>query len=253
MAAGRVYKGKQKKKSGYITKGTGRVNQIRTRRIKNKELTPKQKLYRQVKAKVSTVNKRINRLKQGGMNKTWASRRLYERLDVGKLGKTKILNRRSYINISKDLNATQLNAIARASDLFLQSKTSTIKGIKETRNSVIESLRISLGEDTEMLSYDDAEFLYDLFDTTNFDDLAKYSNASTVWAHVEDYLQGKTDEDTLLDRLMVYGNLDYIKDLDIRDKTRDLLKKLLKRKYPNKTDEEIEAIINKGKLKEERI
>lgn len=252
MAAGRVYKGKQKKKSGYITKGTGRVNQIRNRRVKNKELTPKQKLYRQVKVKVSTVNKRINRLKQSGMNKTWASGRLYERLDVGKLGKTKVLNRRGYINISKDLNATQLNAIARASDLFLQSKTSTIKGIEQTRNSVIESLRVSLGEDTEMLSYDDAEFLYDLFNTTQFDDLSKNSSASTLWVQVEDYLQGKTDEDTLLDRLMTYGNLDYNKDLDIRDKTRDLLKKLMKRKYPNKSDEEIEEIIDNGKL-EERI
>ena len=252
MAAGKVYKGKQKKKSSYITKGTGRINQIRYRRTKTKELTPKQKLYRQTKMKVNLVNKRITKLKQSGMNKTWASGRLYDRLDVGKLGKTKIVGRRGYLNISKDLNATQLNAIARASDLFLQSKTSTIKGINETRNSVIESLRVSLGEDTEMLSYDDAEFLYDLFNTTQFDDLAKYSNASTLWVQVEDYLQGKTDEDTLLDRLMTYGNLDYIKDLDIRDKTRDLIKKLLKRKYPNKTDEEIEEIIDNGKL-EERI
>lgn len=252
MAAGRVYKGKQKKKSGYITKGTGRVNQIRTRRTKAKELTPKQKLYRQTKMKVSLVNKRINKLKQSGMNKTWASGKLYNRLDVGKLGKTKILNRRGYLNISKDLNATQLNAIARASDLFLQSKTSTIKGIEQTRKSVIESLRVSLGEDTEMLSYDDAEFLYDLFNTTDFDDLSKYSSASTLWVQVEDYLQGKTDEDTLLDRLMTYGNLDYNKDLDIRDKTRDLLKKLLKRKYPNKSDEEIEEIIDNRNF-EERI
>ena len=252
MAAGKVYKGKQKKKSGYITKGTGRVHQIRTRRTKAKELTPKQKLYRQTKMKVSLVNKRINKLKQSGFNKTWASGRLYDRLDVGKLGKTKVLNRRGYLNISKDLNATQLNAIARASDLFLQSKTSTARGIEQTRKNVIESLRVSLGEDTEMLSYDDAEFLYDLFNTTQFDDLAKYSSASTLWVQVEDYLQGKTDEDTLLDRLMTYGNLDYNKDLDIRDKTRDLLKKLIKRKYPNKSDEEIEEIINIGKF-EERI
>lgn len=252
MAAGKVYKGKQKKKSGYITKGTGRSHQIRTRRTKAKELTPKQKLYRQTKMKVSLVNKRINKLKQSGMNKTWASGRLYDRLAVGKLGKTKVLNRRGYLNISKYLNATQLNAIARASDLFLQSKTSTTRGIEQTRKSVIESLRVSLGEDTEMLSYDDAEFLYDLFNTTQFDDLSKYSSASTLWVQVEDYLQDKTDEDTLLDRLMTYGNLDYNKDLDIRDKTRDLLKKLIKRKYPNKSDEEIEEIINIGKF-EERI
>ena len=250
MAAGRVYKGKQKKKSGYITKGTGRVNQIRTRRVKYKELTPKQKLYRQTKSKINLVNKRITKLKQSGMNKTWASGKLYNRLDVGKLGKTKILSRRGYLNITKDLTTTQLNAIARASDLFLQSKTSTVRGIEQTRNSVIESLRVSLGEDTEMLSYDDAEFLYDLFNTTQFDDLAKHSSASTLWVQIEDYLQGKTDEETLLERLMTYGNLDYNKDLDIRDKTRDLLRKLIKRKHPKLSDEEIEEIINKGKLEE---
>jgi hypothetical protein len=109
---------------------------------------------------------------------------------------------------------------------------------------VIKSLQISLGEDNKPISNEDAEFLYDLFNTTKFDDLAKYSSASTLWSEIENYLENKiSSEEKLLQRLITYGNLDYKQDLDIRDKANDLLHKLIKRKHPNLTDEEIEKII----------
>lgn len=216
----KTYK-KQRKKSTYVSKGTGRSHQIRERQ-KPKQLTEKQKLYRKTKEQVDIVNKRLRNLERGGFEGTWASKKLMGRLTGGKLKQSKLV-KRGKIKISRDLSTTKLIAISQASHQFLESKTSTTRGISETRNSVIQSLKEHYGDVGKDISYKQAEVLYNMFDNTDFTDLARYSNASTVWTNVIDYINKEIDEETLIDRLYRYGNVDSYNDADMRDKVNDLI------------------------------
>lgn len=223
----KIYR-RQRKKSSYVSKGTGRANQIRTRQAP-KQLTEKQKLFRATKVQVDRANKRLRNLEKSGFINTWASGKLESRLSKGKL-KGKKLIKRNRIKISKDLSATNLLNINKATRQFLESKTSTTRGIEETRKSVIESLQSHYGSVGQEISYKQAETLYNLFDETDFEDIARYSSASTVWTNVNDYLTGEINEKTLIDRLVRYSNVDYNNDADMREKVDYMLEYLNRNK-----------------------
>lgn len=219
---------RQRKKSTYQSKGTGRINQYRKRQ-EPRQLTPKQKLYRQTKLQVDKANKRLRNLQRGGYQGTWASGKLMDKLSISKLKGKKLIDKGKYgqkITLSKDLNMSQLIAINQATKNFLQSKTSTTRGINETRQSVIESLSRTFGEFDDEVDNDMAEVLYSLFDETDFEDIAQYSNASIVWTDVIDYLKHDIGELDLLDRLRIYGNVDYNHDKELRDKVNNMIEYL---------------------------
>ena len=214
-----------RKKSNYVSKGTGRSHQIRERR-KPRQLTEKQKLYRETKNLVNEVNRRLRNLDREGYQGTWSSGKLLDRLTTGKLKKTSILKSGKYgkkITVPKDASVSKLIAIHSASKMFMESKTSTAKGIKSTRKSVIESLGTNYDIPDEM-----AEVLYNMFDNTDMEDLSKYSNASVVWGNVVDFLQKDIGELDLIDRLQKYANIDYVHDKDMRDKVHGMLDYLKK-------------------------
>lgn len=220
---GRVYR-KQRRKSSYVSKGTGFGNA--RKRKPPKQLTEKQKLYRQTKQQVDIVNKRLRNLEKGGFTGTWASGKLINRLNVKKLKGKKLLTTKGVtrVRISKDLSTTNLIAINQATRQFLESKTSTSRGIKETRNSVIKSLQKTFGDMNYEIDYKQAELMYNLFDETDFEDVSRYSNASVVWTVLTGYIKKEINEETLLDQLQRYGNVDYNNDKDLRDKVNEMLK-----------------------------
>ena len=121
---GKTYK-RQRKKSTYVSKGTG-FGKAR-KRTPTKQLTPKQKLYRETKNQVNEVNRRLRNLKRAGFQGTWASGKLLDKLNIKKLQGKKLLTKRNggvQIQLSKDLNVSQLIAINKASKNFLEIKTS---------------------------------------------------------------------------------------------------------------------------------
>lgn len=220
---GKVYK-RQKKKSSYVSKGTGAANQYRKRRPP-KMLTEKQKLYRKTKEQVDLVNKRLRNLERGGFYDSWASKKLINRLSKGKIKGKKIMKNKK-VKISKDLSMTHLLNINKATRMFLESKTSSTRGIRDTRKSVIGSLSEHFGSINKPISYEQAEIMYDLFDNTEFEDIARNSSSSDIWVPISDYLTHSINKDTLIDRLIRYGNVDYNNDADMRDKVNDMIKYL---------------------------
>lgn len=220
---GRVYR-KQKRKSSYVSKGTGFGN-ARKRRPPV-QLTEKQKLYRQTKQQVDLVNKRLRNLEKSGFTGTWASGKLINRLNVKKLKGNKLLTTKGVtrVNINKDLSTTNLIAINQATRQFLESKTSTSRGIEKTRKNVIKSLQKTFGDMDYEIDYKQAELMYNLFDETDFEDVSRYSNASVVWTVLTGYIKKEINEETLLDQLQRYGNVDYNNDMDLRDKVNEMIK-----------------------------
>jgi len=219
---GRVYR-KQRRKSSYVNKGTGFGNA--RKRKPPKQLTEKQKLYRQTKQQVDIVNKRLRNLEKGGFTGTWASGKLINRLNVKKLKGKKLLTTKGVtrVKISKDLSTTNLIAINQATRQFLESKTSTTRGIKETRKSVIKSLKKTFGDMNNEIDYKQAELMYNLFDETDFEDVSRYSNASVVWTVLTGYIKKEINEETLLDQLQRYGNVNYNNDKDLRNKVNEMI------------------------------
>lgn len=220
---GKTYK-RQRKKSSYVSKGTGQYNA--RKRKPPKQISEKQKLYRQTKNQVDLANKRLRNLEKGGFSGTWASGKLMNRLNVKKLQGKGIISKKKgieQIRISKNLSTTNLIAINQATRQFLESKTSTSRGIRDTRKSVIESLQKQYGDVGDELTYEQSELLYNLFDETDFEDVSRYSNPSVVWGVLVDYVTKKKGTLDTIDNLMRYGNVDYNNDKDLRDKVNKML------------------------------
>lgn len=219
---GKTYR-RQRRKSSYVSKGTGFGNARRRR--PPKQLTAKQKLYRETKIQVDQTNRLLRNLEREGFKGTWASGKLYGKLSKGKF-KGKNVVQKGQIKISKDMSTTNLIGVHKATRAFLESKTSTARGIKDTRTSVIQSLKEHYGDIGKDIDYRQAEVLYNLFTDTDFEDLTAYSSASTLWTNIVDYLEKEIDEETLLDRLIRYGNIDYNNDATMREKVNDLIEYL---------------------------
>lgn len=220
---GKTYK-RQRRKSSYISKGTGFGNA--RKRKPPKQLTEKQKLYRQTKQQVDIVNKRLRNLEKGGFTGTWASGKLINRLSVNKLKGKKLIVKKGTlprIRLNKNLSTTNLIAINQATRQFIESKTSTSRGIKDTRQSVISSLQKTFGDMDYDINYEQAELMYNLFDETDFEDISRYSNASVVWTILTGYIKKEIGELDLLDQLRRYANVDYNHDKDLREKVNKMI------------------------------
>lgn len=165
------------------------------------------KLVKQANARLDTLQRRY---KKG----TWASKRLQNKLATNVI---KGWNRKSgKIKIPKNASRTQLRAINKAVVNFLNSKTSTKKGIKEVRVRTIESLKGTLSIDLDEITTEEAETLYNMFGDNDFQDVASKIGSSTLQACIEDAIENNDDENTFIKRLGWYSSIEF-NDVDIRN------------------------------------
>lgn len=162
------------------------------------------KLYRKTQAQIDRVNKRMDSLLKGGYAGTWASKKYINRITGGKLnGNIELIKRRGKVagvRLKPSVTNTQLIAINKASQQFLVSKTSTIKGIKSVRGETIKSLKNSLSDFDNEISDEDAEFLYDMLELKDMQDLVESFGASTIWAVTQDAIESQDSEEEFLAR-----------------------------------------------------
>lgn len=165
------------------------------------------KLVKQANARLDTLQRRY---KKG----TWASKRLQNKIDTSVI---KGWNKKSgKIKIPKNATRTQLRAINKATVNFLNSKTSTKKGIKEVRVQTIESLKGTLSTDLEEITTEEAETLYNMFGDIDFQEISNKIGASTLQACIEDAIENNDDENTFIKRLGWYSSTEF-NDVDIRN------------------------------------
>lgn len=209
--ASKVYRRVPKKKS-------------RNRTVVNKEYL---KEYRRTQEKLNTVNKRLQTLAKSGYSGTWASRKLLNRLQGGKVGDVIDVTKRggqiTGIKSANKLTKTEMIAIQKASSQFLVSKTSTKKGIEETRQATIESLQTTLSTDKKKLTNEEAEALYDMLGDNDFEDFVQKVGASTMWNLIEDAREANDSEKSFLARLERMAIT--LEDVNLRDKARRIYEK----------------------------
>lgn len=189
-------------------------------------------LYRNVQEQVNKVNKRLRNLKRVGEYNSWASKKLFNRLDdssmdvlkYNRTGKDKQVLR---ITLNKNLTNTNLRNIQKSTAQFLKSKTSTPKGIDVTRRNTIDSIRKTLNEkDGKKVTNEDAEFYYDLLGDKNFDSFVDKIGASSMWNLVDASIEKLDNQKDWIKRLNMYAMT--MNDKDMQNRAKKLYKKYIK-------------------------
>ena len=110
-----------------------------------------QLLYNELQKLAKKANQRLLRMERlTGSQGLFASKQLYDYLDSSTLN---ALTPASRIKVSKTFNLMQLKAIKKATEQFLESDISTVKGIKKLTKSYSEKAG-------KTITYEQADVLY---------------------------------------------------------------------------------------------
>lgn len=185
------------------------ASKIYRKRPKRKKVTKqvdkeRLKLIRKTQDQINQVNKRMETLLKSGYAGTWSSKKFINRVLGSKAsGNVEVIRKRGKIagiKLKQGATKTSLYAIHKASSQFLASKTSTVSGIKSVRDETIKSLKTSLSDFDKELDYDDVEFLYDMLEIQEMQDIAEKFGASRMWDISQDAIEAKDSKEDFMKR-----------------------------------------------------
>lgn len=178
-----------------------------------------EQLYKQLSTQVRRTNAKLQRLRGhlGEEHPGWAANRLLDKLGIDVLN---AVTEKGYIKYNKNLSNRQMKAILKATDSFLNSKTSTPEGVKKVNEEVKERLKIN-----QKISSEQAESIYNFFISDDYKGSEfKYEQ---LIAAIEIEKKGGTQQD-YIDRMLNYidnGNdVDMVKHLEELKKIWDVVK-----------------------------
>lgn len=194
---------------------------IRKRAIM-KRLKKEDRLPKDTARLIKKANARLDALKRRFRSGTWASKKLKIRLSHKRM---KFWTKKGRIKIPKNASRTQLIALNKAINQFLESKTSTTKGIKSIRKEQIERLYNEYHIENDDFTYEDAEDFYDMYGDQDFNYFAEKIGSSETQALIFDSIANNDNQMDFLLRLGLYGD---INDVDVKRKTTRLYNKFIK-------------------------
>lgn len=174
----------------------------------------KKALLRKTNIKVKETNKRLRRLDNKGYYGTFSSRKLFDRLG----GKVNALERDVSgkviaVKLNNKMSITQITAINKATNQFLNSLTSSPKKLESVIEKTKDSMFKTLKTKDDDLTMDDIEFYYNMLGNDDFDYFAEKIGASILWALIDDAIEYNDNQDRFLMRLAPYVD---INDIDVR-------------------------------------
>lgn len=188
----------------------------------NKE---QQNLYNELVKLAKRANQRLLRLeREFGSAETWSGKRLRNKLEVNKLQAWTISSR---IRVNKGMNVTQLRAILKATNQFLKSETSTLRGIKKVKQKNIKGIQKNLGiiGDIEFTEQE-AQSLYDLLEEDYLKEITNYIPASDVWALIAEAKEANWTQKSFINEINNYIN--YGQDIDMKNILKEIYNKYVK-------------------------
>lgn len=185
----------------------------------SRNVQKKQELFNELKKLSKRANQRLVRLEREFGKDTWASKNLRNRLDTTPLNAWTAKGR---VRVAKSMSITQLRATIKATNQFLNSATSTKRGINRVRKTTIKSIAQSLSIDREV-TVQEAETLYDMFVDNEFTDLLQYMRASELWAIIEEASSNMYSENDFIDLMKDY--IDFGNDLDMKERLKNIYEK----------------------------
>ena len=176
------------------------------------------RLEKETRKLVSKANARLDSLQRRYKSGTWASKKLANRLSSNKLN---MWTKKGKIKTGKNLTKTQLIGVNKAINQFLNSQTSTKKGISTWKKNQVESIKLNRSDDPDFTE-EDAEDFFEMFGDNDFDFFASKIGASALQEIIYDAMRENDSEDEFVARLSLYIE---INDLDIREKAIRLYEK----------------------------
>lgn len=165
-----------------------------------------EKLYKELSTQVRRTNAMLQRLRgHFGDEPGWAATRLLNKLSIDVLN---AVTEKGYVKYNKNLSNRQMKAILKATDSFLKSKTSTVKGVQENMTKIKSGLKEGFD-----ITSKEAGLLYEFFSTDDYklSNEVKYElSKMSVEVHekggeyadfiqlAEDYIEIGNDEDIKL-------------------------------------------------------
>ena len=182
-----------------------------------------QQLFNELKKLSKRANQRIVRLVREFGKDTWATKKLRDKLVTEPL---QAWSKTGRVKVNKSMTTTQMKATIKATQQFLNSKTSTKRGIKQVKKTTIKQLAKSLGTDDEDLTNEEAEALYDMLSDDYVTDILKYIPASDFWALIEDAKEAGDSQESFISRISDY--IEFGNDVDMRNKLIMIYEKYVK-------------------------
>lgn len=180
--------------------------------------------FRNLQKEIHKANQRITRVESRYGEGAWAIRELYGKLDTSV---AKAITPFGQIRITKDMSQAQLNLVRRTVKEFLKSKTSTLTGIRQTRNNIMSGLKQSLSATEDIkLTDKEIEALFKLVEDKDTRSTVEKIGASTMWKLLIDAREKKANKTDFLVKVKQYYN--YSNDQDVKSDLSDFYKKYIK-------------------------
>lgn len=148
---------------------------------------------------------------------TWATKKLSDRLGTMYNKKT------NKISMPVKFDKASLRAIIKATNNFLQSKTSTTKGIEDVKNKTKETIRNLIeDENVEEISDEELETLYNFWNDKDWLDVTQFIPPSDLYIILSD----SNSENDFLRKIEMYIDADSLYgDSDMKDKLAGIYQK----------------------------
>lgn len=180
-----------------------------------------QQLYNFLQKEVRKANYRLDRLEKIlGSKEQWASRKLYDKLDSDMI---QAINSSGHVTLSKKMSMTQLKAVRKAVENFNNSKTSTIKGIKEASINIRLGLKNSLSDEKNEISDEDTEIIFQIMGDINAKDFTARMKDSEFINLIQACIEQRWNKDKFVNQLLNYCNES--NNLDLKEKSEKLYNK----------------------------
>lgn len=169
--------------------------------------------YNELAKDVRKANQRIQKLQGRYGESSWAINQLYEKIDNKNVNGVSTLT--GNIRISKNMSEVQLKAIQKATTKFLDSQTSTLRGVKKAIGNMQDAIKANYSDMNKQLSDKDVEILYSFLENKETRGTVERIGASDTWTRV---IQAKEDNLSKNDFIDLFKNAKNanINDEDIR-------------------------------------
>ncbi len=169
---------------------------------KRKELTrEEQKLFNELKKLSKRANQRIVRLEREFGKNTWATKYLKEKLEAEPLQAWTLKGR---VKVNKSMTISQMENTIKATKQFLNSSISTKRGIQKAKAKAIRTLQVQYGSETEDITEEEAEALYNFFEDREVNRITNFIPGSTVIANIEFARENKYNYEDFASSLKSY-------------------------------------------------
>ena len=178
--------------------------------------------YKQLKRDIKVANQRIQKIQSRYGEGSWAVNRLYSKIDNNLVNGVSPLT--GNIRLRSDMTEIQLKAIQKATTSFLESQTSTLRGVKKAVKNMKDSIKAQYSDMGRDLTDEEAQKLYSFLENKDTRNLVEQIGASETWART---IQAKEQNLNINEFVKLFENRININDLDVRSDLETLYMKYM--------------------------